>query len=182
MKDDILKFRKCVDVLKKEKGFSNVKICSEMGISDPTLKKLMETDIAELKPRASVLALVQDFNKKHCNDLNYADIKPAPEEIRKMRKNLVNYKEPEKEILETIERDKKSIEKKGKDFINDLIEDKPSFVVTDKNGKSEIISEHKEPVMPDPITPEKSVNPFELLLEALKLIPSNIKINISING
>lgn len=92
MKEDLLKFRKCCEILKTEKDYTNGNLCKELGISEPTLFKLMTMDINEAKGlRASTLGIIQDFLKKHCNDVNYAGIKPAPEDVQEMRKNLGNY-------------------------------------------------------------------------------------------
>lgn len=124
MKEDILKFRKCCEILKSEKGFTNEKLCKELGISDPTLSKLMTFDLSDLKGiRASTLGIIQGFLKRHCNDVNYAGIKSAPDnivekasekisEVGNLRKNLSNYQtsgEPPKKIEVTAE-DKEKIE------------------------------------------------------------------------
>ena len=99
MKDDVLRFRKCVEILKNEKGKSNKQIQVEMGVSEPTFSKLINDDISALKVRASILAAVQDFNRKHCNDINYAGIKP--DAIEDMKKNLSDYSsdKPEKKFI-----------------------------------------------------------------------------------
>lgn len=96
MRDDILKFRKLCEVLKKEKHYSQKQFCIELGISQGTFKNLLKEDIATIKPYSSVLGKVQDFIRKHINDLNYAGIKPDPETVNKLRKNLKNY-QPDKQ-------------------------------------------------------------------------------------
>jgi len=157
MKEDVLRFRKCVEMLKSEKGYTNEKLCKELGISDPTLFKLMTIDLTELKGlRASTLGIIQDFMKAHCNDINYAGIEPL--EIT-----------PEnKEKVEAAERLSKHPYFKGKTSggANDLRPEK-----------------EKKEVGPEQIsgTLETTSNPFALLLEALKSIPSNVRIQISIN-
>jgi hypothetical protein len=75
MKEDILKFRKCVDILIKEKGYNKNKISIESKINWPTMKKLLEEDINVVHVKASNLGLVQDFLHKHCDDMNNAGIK-----------------------------------------------------------------------------------------------------------
>lgn len=77
MKDTIRKFRKVVDILIREKGYTGTRVYEEMKISEPTLTKLMKEDVNEIKVRALVLAAVQDFNKRHIEDLNYAGIFPG---------------------------------------------------------------------------------------------------------
>ncbi len=91
MHEDILKFRKLCEILKTEKKYSNKKLYLELGVSDPTLAKLLKEDLNTIKPRASVLALVQDFIKKHIDDINYAGIKPDTKEVERLRKNLSDY-------------------------------------------------------------------------------------------
>ncbi len=73
MKDDILKFRKLCEVLKKEKNYTGNKIVIESGLTWPTFQKLTKAPIDEIKIQASILAVIQDFIKKHIDDLNYAE-------------------------------------------------------------------------------------------------------------
>lgn len=153
MKEDLLKFRKCCEILKTEKDYTNGKLCKELGISEPTLFKLMTMDINEAKGlRDSTLGIIQDFLKKHCNDVNYAGIKPAPEAVQEMRKNLGNYKEPDKKV-----------------------EEKTSpidyTIVPGKKKETESIA-----------LTEQTGNPFTALLEALNSVPKNITIVITVNG
>jgi len=155
MKEDVLKFRKCVEILVKEKKSSSAKIIQEMGISEPTFYKILKSDIAEMKIQSSVLGIIQDFNRKHCNDINYAGIEPATliegdkeKETNKLRKNLSNYQEPRKEKEKEKEVEIHTDEQKG-------------------NHSSEIL--------------EQTSNPFDLFLEALKSVPSNVTIHIFIN-
>ena len=77
MKDTIRKFRKVTGILIEEKGYTGTRIYKEMNISEPTLAKLLKDDVEEIKIKASVLAAVQDFNKRHIEDLNYAGIAPG---------------------------------------------------------------------------------------------------------
>lgn len=100
MKEDVLRFRKCVNILIEEKGYSKNKIVLESKLSWPTFQKVMNDDIDTLKIMPSILGLIQDYIKKHCNDLNYAGIKPAPEAVQEMKKSLSNYKEPEEPVKE----------------------------------------------------------------------------------
>jgi DNA-binding Xre family transcriptional regulator len=151
MREDILKFRKVCVVLKSEKEYTNEKLCKELGISDPTLYKLINADIDELKGiRASTLGVIQDFMKRHCNDLNYAGIKPAPDNIVEqaadnLRKNLSNYHVPDQ--LKVIPEEIKS----------EPAEEIPAAIL------------------------EQTMNPFTLFIEALKQIPDNVTIHISVN-
>jgi len=94
MKEDILKFRKVVDILKSEKGYKLPQLVKEIGVSEPTFFKLINTDINELKIQASVLGLVQDFNKKHLDDIRYVGIESIKEPVitqeKKSSKNQAN--------------------------------------------------------------------------------------------
>jgi hypothetical protein len=176
MKNDIIKFRKCVEILKKEKGYTNGRVCDEMGISGPTFHKLMTDDISEFKCRPSILGLVQDFNKKHCNDLNYAGIEPAPEAVVKMKKNLVNYKEPEKTIVN-------NHKLPGKSMTTDKITGKQLADTLDKMG---LTSEQKRGpafLVNNELGTIQVVNDLvSVISDAASKLPSNVKINISING
>lgn len=78
MKDDILKFRKLCDVLIKEKDYTVNKICIESGITWPTMKKLREEDIKEIKIRSSVLGQIQNYIRIHCDTIRFAGIKSEP--------------------------------------------------------------------------------------------------------
>jgi hypothetical protein len=95
MKDDILKFRKICGILLKTE--SRKVICLDMGVSDPTLTKLLDSDLDdEFKIRASMLGMVQNFNKKHREILNYAGIEPASpsvvdKEVERLNKNNSHY-------------------------------------------------------------------------------------------
>jgi hypothetical protein len=115
MHEDILKFRKLCGILKKEKCYNYKSLQSEIGVSEPTLAKLLKAKPEECKFYPSILGKVQDFIRKHIDDLNYAGIKPTeqdkrqadllldekyhssdsvkpdPEEVEKIRKNLSNY-------------------------------------------------------------------------------------------
>lgn len=81
MKDDILKFRKTCDVLIADKGYNKNKISIESKLTWPTLKKVLEDPVDEIKIMPSILGIIQDFNKKHIDDVRYAgiqsDIPPA---------------------------------------------------------------------------------------------------------
>lgn len=175
MKEDILKFRKLCDILLKDKGYSKSSICKEIGISEPTLQKLLTAELDSFNRdgssgmRASTLGIIQDFNKKHCNDLNYAGIKPAAiievdkkVDTEKLKKNLSNYKEPEKKVEEKI---KEGLKRTGEAFMKEArrLEFKGSEYVP-----------HLE------IT-GKPYNAFDSFLEALKSVPSNVTIHISVN-
>lgn len=75
--EDILKFRKVCDVLIKEKGYNKNKLVSESKLSWPTFQKVFKPGPEPAKVSASVLGIIQDFNKKHLTVLNYAGIKPV---------------------------------------------------------------------------------------------------------
>jgi hypothetical protein len=99
MKEDIEKFRKLCDILIREKDYTVNKISIESKISWPTMKKIRETqNIDDIKIHASVLGLIQDFQKKHCEDTNYAGIKPDPETVEKIRRNQADCREENKSL------------------------------------------------------------------------------------
>jgi hypothetical protein len=75
-KQDILKFRKLCEILIKGGTYTANKIVIEAGINWPTYKKILEWDIKDIKISASNLGRVQDFIKKHLNDLDYDGITP----------------------------------------------------------------------------------------------------------
>jgi len=91
MHEDFLKFRKLCEVLKTEKGWAQKKFLLELDISQPTFNKLLKADIETIKFHASILGIIQDFIRKHIDDLNYAGIRPDPETVERMRKDLSNY-------------------------------------------------------------------------------------------
>lgn len=111
MKDDILRFRKVCDVLMKEQKYTQSKLCAEMGVSEPTIMKLLKGDLAEFKIRASVLGVVQDFCEKHCDDLKYAGInstdsvpEKVKEALKKTGESIMNEaKQKEEKLIEEIE-------------------------------------------------------------------------------
>ena len=74
MKDDIIKFRKIVECLQEEGKCKLNKIIEEMGISQPTLYKILYDNLEVVSIRASVLGKVQDFIKKHNLVLSYKGI------------------------------------------------------------------------------------------------------------
>jgi hypothetical protein len=69
MNEEILRFRKLVDKLVKQ-GWPMKKIQTEVDISRATLDKLLNTPLENYKIRASMLAAIQDFIKKHVDVLN----------------------------------------------------------------------------------------------------------------
>ncbi len=75
MKDDILKFRKTCDVLIADRGYNKNKISIESKLTWPTLKKVLEDPVDEIKIMPSILGIIQDFNKKHIDDVRYEGIK-----------------------------------------------------------------------------------------------------------
>jgi hypothetical protein len=77
MNEDVLKFRKICLALLADRTITHKRICLETGISTTSLTKYLTLDPNILpKLRASKLAAMQDFNKKHVTDMNYAGIKP----------------------------------------------------------------------------------------------------------
>jgi transcriptional regulator with XRE-family HTH domain len=70
--NDIDKFKKICEILKKEKNYTDKIIAAEMGISDVHVNNILKDKI--LKIRASTLGKIQDFNKKHITDLEYAGL------------------------------------------------------------------------------------------------------------
>lgn len=86
MREDIEKFRKVVAII-LEKGQTKGLICKEMGMSGPTLQNLLTAELNSFNRdgqsglRASTLGIIQDFNKRHIDDLNYAGIKAETIEL-----------------------------------------------------------------------------------------------------
>ena len=78
MKEDVLKFIKLCDILIKDKGYNKNRIVIESKISWPTFQKILTTPIEGLHIAASVLGLVQDYNRLHRDDFNYGGIKYEP--------------------------------------------------------------------------------------------------------
>ena len=119
MKEDILKFRKVCDILKQDKGYKLPQLIKELGVSEPTFYKLINTDINELKIQSSVLGLVQDFNKKHLDDVRYAGIEgikePAPIKEKKVLKD--QHKVPSETVQQSDDMPTKEATKKSKDKI-----------------------------------------------------------------
>ena len=78
MKEAVIEFRKMCKVLIDEKGYTADKICTETGLSWSTYDKLMKADLQEkCGIRASTVGIIQDFHKKHVNDLRYSGIEPG---------------------------------------------------------------------------------------------------------
>ena len=79
MKEDVIKFRKVYNILIDKKVLTAKSIIKELGLSEPSLHKILTADLDELKGlRASTLGMLQDFMKRHINDLNYAGIESDP--------------------------------------------------------------------------------------------------------
>lgn len=100
MKEDVLKFRKLCDILINEKEMTVNKIVIESGITWPTIKTLREEDIDNIHIKSSILGRIQDYLKKHCEDMNYAGIK-SETFVEKTEKELGEQfiKEQTEEIL-----------------------------------------------------------------------------------
>lgn len=154
MKDDIIRFRKLCDILIKEKGYNKNRVVLESKLTWPTLKKVLEEPIDEIKIQSSVLGLIQDYCKVHKDDFTYAGIKSEPI--------------PEREI-------KIVSEIKKEDFGTIMPEghNKPEKV----NG-----SDKKEPEGRT-VEAELQVSPdlVDQLIDLIKKIPSNVSIEIVIN-
>ena len=160
MKDTIRKFRKVTGILIEEKGYTGTRIYKEMNISEPTLAKLLKDDVEEMKIKASVLAAVQDFNKRHIEDLNYAGIAPGdadePGGSPPAGKRKYERKTPLKKQEETTATGQTRQEPKP-----ELLPQKPA-VDEDKGlfAKKDFI---------------------EMLAKVARELPSNVTINITIN-
>jgi hypothetical protein len=160
MKDTIRKFRKVTGILIEEKGYTGTKIYKEMNISEPTLAKLLKEDIEEIKIKASVLAAVQDFNKRHIEDLNYAGIDPGDAEESRgdppAGKRKYERKTPIKKQEETV-----TAEETRQEPTPEPLPQKPA-VDEDKGlfAKKDFI---------------------EMLAKVARELPSNVVINITIN-
>ena len=75
--DDIIKFRKTCEKLLENKKITKKDISKEIGLSEPSVIKIMTVPLSDLKGlRASTLAAMQDFSKKHKIEADYADITP----------------------------------------------------------------------------------------------------------
>lgn len=83
MKEDIEKFRKLATMLLSGNTLSKDDILRTMGISIPTLDKLLHENMATIKIQASILAKVQDFNKTYCQ---YQGIEEQPAKEKKEKK------------------------------------------------------------------------------------------------
>jgi hypothetical protein len=80
MKEDVRRFRKIYSNLVEGKTRTPKQIRDEMGISQPTLKRLIEAPIdEEFHIRASILGLIQDFSKKY-RDYERLNIEPEPDQ------------------------------------------------------------------------------------------------------
>ena len=148
MTDDILKFRKTCDILMKEKGYTRGSICREAGMSEPTLQKLLNDELDSFKRsgqagmRSSTLGIIQDFNKRHMDDVTYAGVKSEVIPMgTKTGKIEFEHNNQEKERAELLKKPETKIE-------------------------------------PEPLTAPSFMESF---IEALKQIPSNVTIQISIN-
>ena len=108
MKEDVIKFRKTCDILIKNKGYNKNRIVTESGISWPTFQKILVTPIDELHIQASVLGLVQDFNRKHCEDFNYANADPIPGTVEQNKKQSKPEKDNAIPIADVIVPEKKT--------------------------------------------------------------------------
>lgn len=151
MKDDIKAFRKLVNLLTSEGKYTIDKICSEAHISYPTIDKILNTDVSELKIRASTLGIIQDFLKKHVNTFKYAGITPEEEPKQKRQKKVKVESIPEA-----------------------LPEDREfdSAQLLNESSKKIELSPEKEEIL-------RSF--ADLLKELAELVPCNMKLTIQIN-
>lgn len=91
MKEDVRRFRKIYSNLVEGKTRTPKQIRDEMGISQPTLKRLIEAPIdEEFHIRASILGLIQDFSKKYTD---YERVIIEPDQEWKERLNNLKGKE-----------------------------------------------------------------------------------------
>ena len=68
-KEDIIKFRRTCETMLNSKQKKLKEIADEVGLSEPSVVKIMNTPLPELKGiRASTLGAIQDFNKNHRDD------------------------------------------------------------------------------------------------------------------
>lgn len=87
MKEAVIEFRKLCKVLIDEKGYTIDKICAETGLSYPTYDKLIKADLSEkCGIRASTIGILQDFHKKHVDDLRYQGIEKKEPRQKKSKK------------------------------------------------------------------------------------------------
>jgi DNA-binding CsgD family transcriptional regulator len=86
MRDDIERFRKLANTLLSGETLTKEDILKTMGISIPTLDKLLNENLATIKVYASVLAKVQDFNKIYC-EYQGIDLSDKEEQVKKEKKS-----------------------------------------------------------------------------------------------
>lgn len=68
-KEDIIKFRRTCETMLNSKQKKLKEIADEVGLSEPSVVKILNTPLPELKGiRASTLGAIQDFNKNHRDD------------------------------------------------------------------------------------------------------------------
>jgi len=187
MKDTIIKFRKTCDVLINEKGYTKGSICKEAGMSEPTLQKLLNDELDSFKRdgqagmRSSTLAIIQDFNKMHRDDLSYAGI--ASEVIpMETKTGKMEFEQKNKEKGTTPLPDKSKEWEVWKEWLKT------------PEGKAKLdnamaLSKHPFFTGKPAKDPEQKIESelltapsfMESFIEALKQVPSNVTIQISIN-
>ena len=125
-RDDITKFKKTCEVLKKEKNYTEKTIAEEMGISDVHVKNILRDKVLI---RASTLGMIQDFNKWHRTDLAYAglSIKKAIEQTKSTDEDFAKADMPPQNIkgkpgevdppIPEINNDTKSVSEGAKKFL-----------------------------------------------------------------
>jgi hypothetical protein len=168
MKEDVLKFRKVCDLLIREGGYNKNKISIESKLTWPTLKKVLESPIEEIHITASVLGFVQDFTKKHLDALTYEGINSHKTDPEPEKREIVEQvkQKPAKEKTEGEER-----------TLNHFSERRKKLLEKRRPSKEPKPPAEKELTSLEPVL----FNPFDLLMQALKTIPSNVTIKITIN-
>lgn len=196
MKEDVLRFRKLCDILIK-KGYNKNKIVLESKLTWPTFQKILVEPIEEIHITASVLGIVQNFIKKHIDDLNYEETVIISDSVTKqaakdLAKSLGSYegstpssssrevfesgilKKTPKQSKTSEKRDKKAKKTFTQEFSNEPV------ILSDKE-KEDLQKELEKRLMKDPLTLLTGDERFWYHLgKALLNKPSNVKLTVGV--
>lgn len=166
MKDDILKFRKTCNVLIADKGYNKNKISIESKLNWPTLKKVLEDPIDKIKIAASNLGLIQDFNKKHLDDVSYAGIVSWPVEVKGSDISSALGREIKRRKIASSQAPRNDAAEKRKNRTSPAARDRNDVVEEVKSG----------------LQPKNTDGFIKFIRKLTDECPSNLKIKITING
>lgn len=176
MKEDVIKFRKIYKILIDNKVLHKNSIIKELGLSEPSLHKILTADLDDLKGlRASTLGLLQDFMKRHIGHVNYAGIeaetvKDAVPELTpdvRMKRNqdvLVKLKPGAKERRE------QELKEKAENTIS-------VYSLDPSHGKAKDFNDNKEMRSKTKL----KAHFWNFIQEATNCVPENVIITITIN-